>query len=107
MAKSYNFSLEDVMIESLKGTIKYRKRGGFPFWNVCIRAKRCSQSKCFFEMYVQGQKGDSVCFNFFFGKKNKFKINPKINYDTISHVNEVNSGPLKLSLFKYIVLWKI
>jgi hypothetical protein len=43
----------------------------------------------------------------FFGKKNKFKINPKINYDTISHVNEVNSGPLKLSLFKYIVLWKI
>jgi hypothetical protein len=30
-----------------------------------------------------------------------------MGYDTRSHVNEVNSGPLKLSLFEYIVLWKI
>jgi hypothetical protein len=29
MAKSYNFSLEDLMIESLKGTIKFRKRKGY------------------------------------------------------------------------------
>jgi hypothetical protein len=37
LAKSYNFSLEDLMIESLKGTIKFRKRKAtfyirLPFW---------------------------------------------------------------------------
>jgi hypothetical protein len=46
---------------------------------------------------------DSVCF-FFLEKRNEFRSNPKMGYDTRSHVNEVNSGPLKLSLFEYIVL---
>jgi len=30
-----------------------------------------------------------------------------MDYDTRSHVNEVNPCPLKLSLFEYIFLWKI
>ena len=64
-------------------------------------------------LHVQGKKNNVVpkrhrfviLFVFFFlEKRNEFRSNPKMGYDTRSHVNEVNSGPLKLSLFEYIVL---